>query len=343
MENYEVKKMKKKAAVVLTMLLMSCCVPQMLSLAEPSNNEVTEEEESKEEDNKGKEETAKEEENEGEEKTSKEKGDEGKKETSEEEEDEGKKEASKEETKENDREEKKEEKEEEEVEEKEKEAERKAEESKPEDFTVRRKVLQSYSGNSKIARIPDSVEEIADEALKGNSIVEELYISNSVTSAGVEAFSEMNSLKKVHLGNGFEADFVDIFMGSMNIEEFETDRQDGDFYAKDGVLYVNSEVGFVAYYPAAKTDAVYRVPDNVSIVFLNGNRYIQTLSLSGSVKRVDFNGGVDVDIVPAQLRQITVDAGNLYFYVDGAGALKDKTSDTEVFSPSSAGSQDVEQ
>lgn len=319
--------MRKKAAVLLSMALMAgCFVPQMLSLAEtPDKTEITEEKKDQEAEE---EKAEKEQEEDGEETEEKE--------TKEEKETEKEKKAKKETKAEDENEDA------EENEDKVKADEEKKNESRPEDFRIRGKKLNSYAGNSKILRIPDNVTEIADEALMGNSTAEEIYIPDSVKTVGFGAFSNMSSLKKVHLGNGFDADMIDIFLGSMNIEEYETDEQSGDFYAEDGVLYINSEIGTAAYYPAAKTDTVYAVPEHVSALFLNGNRYLNTLSLSGNVKRIDFNGGMDVDIVPASLRQITINGSNPYFYVDSQGVLKDRNSDTSVFSPFTADKTNAE-
>lgn len=205
-----------------------------------------------------------------------------------------------------------------------------------EDFGISETTLTAYYGQDSIVTVPDGVKTIADEAFWGNDTIEELYLPDSVESVGIQAFAEMRALRTIDLGDGFEADYVDIFLGSINIEEYIVSRSNSDFYSDNGILYIDNDDLLMVFYPISKRSDEYLVPDNVDFVFLNSNYHLNSLHISKSVSRIDFNNMGSGDVAEnMQLEHISVDERSNSYYVSNDGILKDKRTDTIVFYPAS--------
>lgn len=196
--------------------------------------------------------------------------------------------------------------------------------------------LTAYYGQDSIVTVPDGVKTIANEAFWGNDTIEELYLPDSVESVGIQAFAEMRALRTIDLGDGFEADYVDIFLGSINIEEYIVSRSNSDFYSDNGILYIDNDDLLMVFYPISKRSDEYLIPDNVDFVFLNGNYHLNRLHISKSVSRIDFNNMGSGDVAEnMQLEHISVDERSNSYYVSNDGILKDKRTDIIVFYPAS--------
>lgn len=113
----------------------------------------------------------------------------------------------------------------------------------------------------------------------------------------------MRALRTIDLGDGFEADYVDIFLGSINIEEYIVSRSNSDFYSDNGILYIDNDDLLMVFYPISKRSDEYLIPDNVA--------------------------------ENMQLEHISVDERSNSYYVSNDGILKDKRTDIIVFYPAS--------
>ena len=111
-------------------------------------------------------------------------------------------------------------------------------------YTKDKKTLVMYACDSSTTSftVPDSVTTIGDYAFTWNEFLETIYIGESVTSIGKEAFSTCNRLKA-----------------------FEVDQNNPCFKSVDGVLYSKDGTELIQY-PGGNQEETFFMPDGVKVI-----------------------------------------------------------------------------
>ncbi len=147
-------------------------------------------------------------------------------------------------------------------------------------------------------RIQNGTEKIAKNAFVENQITQRIEIPSSVTVIENSAFD-----------------------GCKNIEWYEVDKENPNYYSIDGVLYEKSD-HILFKYPMAKKDNLFRTPSNTTKIAdraFKGSIHLREISISSSVVNI----AADAFEGNCNLREINVEGGNPY-YTSIDGILYDK-------------------
>lgn len=120
------------------------------------------------------------------------------------------------------------------------------------------------------------------------SAITSIEIPNTVTSIGEMAFLGCTSLKSVKLSTGVAKIDKNAFGSCSALQEIQVAKDNPNFSSLNGVLYSKKQDTLVIY-PAAKTDAAYIIPGNVTSVAMyafSENPYLETLTIPNSLIKV---------------------------------------------------------
>lgn len=120
------------------------------------------------------------------------------------------------------------------------------------------------------------------------SAITSIEIPNTVTSIGEMAFLGCTSLKSVKLSTGVAKIDKNAFGSCSALQEIQVAKDNPNFSSLNGVLYSKKQDTLVIY-PAAKTDAAYIIPSNVTSVAMyafSENPYLETLTIPNSLIKV---------------------------------------------------------
>ena len=120
------------------------------------------------------------------------------------------------------------------------------------------------------------------------STITSIEVPDSVTSIGEMAFLGCTSLKSVKLSTGVAKIDKNAFGSCSALQEIQVAKDNPNFSSLNGVLYSKKQDTLVIY-PAAKTDAAYIIPSNVTSVAMyafSENPYLETLKIPNSLIKV---------------------------------------------------------
>lgn len=120
------------------------------------------------------------------------------------------------------------------------------------------------------------------------SAITSIEIPNTVTSIGEMAFLGCTSLKSVKLSTGVAKIDKNAFGSCSALQEIQVAKDNPNFSSLNGVLYSKKQDTLVIY-PAAKADAAYIIPGNVTSVAMyafSENPYLETLTIPNSLIKV---------------------------------------------------------
>lgn len=120
------------------------------------------------------------------------------------------------------------------------------------------------------------------------STITSIEVPDSVTSIGEMAFLGCTSLKSVKLSTGVAKIDKNAFGSCSALQEIQVAKDNPNFSSLNGVLYSKKQDTLVIY-PAAKTDAAYIIPSNVTSVAMyafSENPYLETLTIPNSMIKV---------------------------------------------------------
>jgi len=146
--------------------------------------------------------------------------------------------------------------------------------------------ITKYNGENEIVSIPTQIDgktvsTISDETFKDNEIIKEVYIPETITSVEVECyyydeygndFNKPQIVRRSIIG-------ASPFINCKNLEKVEVSPENEYFSSIDGVFFTKVEYCqskfwddkhydklVLLYYPNAKKDTEYTVPDNVRYI-----------------------------------------------------------------------------
>ena len=120
------------------------------------------------------------------------------------------------------------------------------------------------------------------------STITSIEVPDSVTSIGEMAFLGCTSLKSVKLSTGVAKIDKNAFGSCSALQEIQVAKDNPNFSSLNGVLYSKKQDTLVIY-PAAKTDAAYIIPSNVTSVAMyafSENPYLETIAIPNSLIKV---------------------------------------------------------
>lgn len=120
------------------------------------------------------------------------------------------------------------------------------------------------------------------------STITSIEVPDSVTSIGEMAFLGCTSLKSVKLSTRVAKIDKNAFGSCSALQEIQVAKDNPNFSSLNGVLYSKKQDTLVIY-PAAKTDAAYIIPSNVTSVAMyafSENPYLETLTIPNSLIKV---------------------------------------------------------
>lgn len=108
-------------------------------------------------------------------------------------------------------------------------------------------VLEKYNGSNTSLIIPRQVKNvritcIASEVFRNNDLINDITISDSITSIDTDAFSDCQNLRNIRVN-----------------------KENTAFSDNNGVLF-DKEQKILIYYPPGKSDSCYAIPDSVTLI-----------------------------------------------------------------------------
>ena len=109
------------------------------------------------------------------------------------------------------------------------------------------------------------VASIADAAFRGNDVIEEVIIPDTVVSIGYQAFSNCYALKKVSIPATVTNLDHDIFSGSISLRKIEVAEGNPYYKSIDGNLYTK-DGGELILYARGKSEQSFAIPEGVMVI-----------------------------------------------------------------------------
>jgi len=113
-------------------------------------------------------------------------------------------------------------------------------------------------------------------------------VPDHISVIGSAAFYSNNHLEVINISESVEMINSRAFTYVYNLREINVDEDNEYLYSIDGVLYMND---FLLYYPRAKTDELYIMPDNIILIapvaFL-GQKYLVDIAFGDSLLRIGY-------------------------------------------------------
>ena len=112
-----------------------------------------------------------------------------------------------------------------------------------------------------------------------------VIIDKGINRIGANVFRQCKNIKSVSIPSSVEFIGTDAFLGCTGLERFSVDKANPRYCSKDDVLF-NKEMTKLLYYPAAKTDVEYTVPEGVVSIENCANADFETIHLPDSLKEI---------------------------------------------------------
>lgn len=146
-------------------------------------------------------------------------------------------------------------------------------------------------------KLPATLTEIQSEAFAYCNNLSEIGLNDGLEKIGANAFTS-TALTSVTLPasvtsmGGEQGDVIlwsPVFDNCTSLERIEVDKDNTTFKSIDGVLY-SADGYYLRQYPTGKKDTEYIIPEGTAWIChmaFSGNQYLQTVSISSSVKRLE--------------------------------------------------------
>ena len=178
---------------------------------------------------------------------------------------------------------------------------------------------------------PSELLSVGDFAFSMCKKLESVQLPNGVIQLGVMSFYACHSISSVIIPERVSDIGEAAFSGCTMLKAITVSPRNTHYSSLDGVLYDYSHSRLIVY-PGGKEDAIYKIPDEVSIIENNsfiGAHLLETVEISAHVSGIKTPFGYGCD----KLINTFVDDKNLY-YQDIEGVLYSKNTATIIYYPS---------
>lgn len=159
----------------------------------------------------------------------------------------------------------------------------------------------AFEGYSRLEKVvfdsQSNCRQIGYAAFQSCRSLREIRLPDSVERVGAAAFRDCKSLQRVYLGSSFlggDPGGEVLFSNNKNLKEVTVSASNPKYSSKDGVLYNKSRTKLL-YYPRAKRDRRFDIPDTVETVRASSfgeTRYLEEVSFPKSLKLIGYNAFV---------------------------------------------------
>jgi len=125
--------------------------------------------------------------------------------------------------------------------------------------------------------IPNSVDQIGESAFMACINLKKVTMGDKVKSVGKYAFAYCESLEKIPLGKSLENIGDDAFLSCISLKEITASPDNKTFTSVGGILF-NKDKSKILFYPNAKTESSYTIPNYVKSLGATAFNYCNNLS-----------------------------------------------------------------
>lgn len=125
--------------------------------------------------------------------------------------------------------------------------------------------------------LPSGLTQIKSSAFEGCKNLMDIQIPDSVTLIGSYAFSECENLESIVIPENTDIE-TSIFYGCTSLKNISVDSNNKNLISNDGVLLEKGNTGTSLYfYPPAKEEATYAIPEGVTTIAGGAFRHCENL------------------------------------------------------------------
>lgn len=148
----------------------------------------------------------------------------------------------------------------------------------------------AFSGDEMLKKInlPENLLSIGETAFRLCSGLKEINLPASLKEIGSFAFKNCTGFSTVYIPAGVETIGHGVFATATGLTEIIVDENNTSYYSEAGVVYFKKAPWLVAY-PAAKSDASFTVPENITSIYsdaFNGALYLKHIDLPDGMTKV---------------------------------------------------------
>lgn len=154
--------------------------------------------------------------------------------------------------------------------------------------------------------IPDTVTYIEDWSFSGCTSLKSVRLSNHLERIDWQAFYGCSALEEISIPASVTLIEEFVFEGCSALTKVDVAEANEHYSSADGVLYDEAKTTLI-YYPSAKADAAYDVPDTCTKIedwAFVGNSHIESIDLTGITEI-----GEDAFYYCTSLKEVTVPEG----------------------------------
>ncbi len=169
----------------------------------------------------------------------------------------------------------------------------------------------------KTISIPEGVTKIGDNAFERCIELKSVTLPETLVTVGYAAFSNCTSLTEIYIPAGVTTLGEAVFSDCTGLEKIEVSENNKNYCSKSGVLF-DKDVTKLLFYPIAKTDKSYTVPDGIVEIgskIFSSSKSLTEIKIPDSVKKIGYGAFMDcvslVDInLPDSITDIDMSAFN---------------------------------
>ena len=169
----------------------------------------------------------------------------------------------------------------------------------------------------KTISIPEGVTKIGDNAFERCIELKSVTLPESLVTVGYAAFNNCTSLTEIYIPAGVTTLGEAVFSDCTGLEKIEVSENNKNYCSKSGVLF-DKDVTKLLFYPIAKTDKSYTVPDGIVEIgskIFSSSKSLTEIKIPDSVKKIGYGAFMDcvslVDInLPDSITDIDMSAFN---------------------------------